>query len=269
LPADFLPKMAALWAARESADWAAVAVGSATLAVIVLLRRLPKVPDRLTGTVAVSAVAVLLVLPVSTIASEYGALPRSLPLPSFPVVTGSRIAELLPSAFVIAFLAAVESLLSAMVADRMIGGSHRPNAEVMAQGWANIGSALFGGLPATGAIARTATNVRAGGTTPVAGMVHAVAILVVLLTAAPLAGYLAMPALAALLMMTAWGMSEPHKWKDYWSAPNEERLLLLLTLLLTVLTDLTVAIGVGVSVGLAIRMRDSRLKADAWRPPEP
>jgi SulP family sulfate permease len=270
LPADFLPKMAALWAARESASWTALAVGGGTLAVIVLLRRLvPQVPDRLTGTVAISAVAALAMLPVATIASEFGALPRSLPMPSFPVVTGSRIAELMPSAFVIAFLAAVESLLSAMVADRMIGGTHRPNAEVMAQGWANLGSALFGGLPATGAIARTATNVRAGGKTPVAGMIHAVVILVVLLTAAPLAGYLAMPALAALLMMTAWGMSEPHKWKDYWRAPNEERLLLLLTLLLTVLADLTVAIGVGVGVGLAIRMRDSRLKAEEWRPPEP
>lgn len=270
LPADFLPKMAALWAARESASWTALAVGAGTLAAIVLLRRfLPRVPDRLAGTVLVSVVAVLLILPVDTIASEYGALPRSLPLPSLPVVTGSRIAELMPSAFVIAFLAAVESLLSAIVADRMIGGHHRPNAEVAAQGWANIASALFGGLPATGAIARTATNVRAGGQTPVAGIIHAVVILVVLLAAAPLAGYLAMPALAALLIMTAWNMSEPHKWRGYWSAPNEDRLLLLLTLLLTVLADLTVAIGVGVGVGLAIRLRDSKLRAAEWRPPEP
>ena len=270
LPADFLPKMAALWAASESANWAAVAVGAGTLFAIVTFRKwLPRVPDRLAGTLLVTVVAALLVLPVETIASQYGALPRSLPMPSLPVVTGSRIAELMPSAFVIAFLAAVESLLSAMVADRMIGGSHRPNAEVMAQGWANIGSALFGGLPATGAIARTATNVRAGGKTPVAGMIHAVAILIVLLTAAPLAGYLAMPALAALLLMTAWNMSEPHKWKSYWASPNEERLLLLLTLLLTVLADLTVAIGVGVGVGLAIRLRDSKLKTEEWRPPEP
>ena len=270
LPADFLPKMAALWAARESANWTALAAGVGTLLAIVAVRTLlPRVPDRLAGTVLVSLVVAFLVLPVETIASQYGALPRSLPLPSLPVVTGSRIAELLPSAFVIAFLAAVESLLSAMVADRMIGGSHRPNAEVLAQGWANIGSGLFGGLPATGAIARTATNVRAGGQTPVAGMIHALAILVVLLAAAPLAGYLAMPALAALLIMTAWSMSEPHKWKSYWRAPNEERLLLLLTLLLTVLADLTVAIGVGVGVGLAIRLRDSKLKATEWRTPEP
>jgi len=270
LPADFLPKMTALWQGRETADLVSLAVGLATLIAIALLPRLaPKLPDRLVGTVLVSAVVALAALPVATIASEYGALPQSLPTPSLPTITAARIAELMPSAFVIAFLAAVESLLSAMVADRMIGGSHRPNAEVMAQGWANLGSGLFGGLPATGAIARTATNVRAGGTTPVAGIIHALAILLVLLVAAPLAGYLAMPALAALLIMTAWGMSEPHKWKSYWSAPNEERLLLLLTLLLTVLADLTVAIGVGVGVGLAIRLRDSKLGAKEWRAPEP
>ena len=270
LPADFLPKMAALWNARASANWSAVVVGIGTLAAIVVLRRfVPRVPDRLVGTVLLSLVAALLILPVETIASQYGELPRSLPAPSFPEVTGSRIAELLPSAFVIAFLAAVESLLSAMVADRMIGGSHRPNAEVLAQGWANIGSALFGGLPATGAIARTATNVRAGGKTPVAGIIHALVILLVLLTMAPLAGYLAMPALAALLIMTAWNMSEPHKWRGYWGAPNAERLLLVLTLVLTVLADLTVAIGVGVGLGLAIRLRDSKLRAEEWDPPEP
>jgi SulP family sulfate permease len=270
LPAEFLPKMAALWAARASVNWSAVAVGGGTLAAIVVLRRfVPRAPDRLVGTVLLSLVAALLILPVETIASQYGELPRSLPAPSFPEVTGSRIAELLPSAFVIAFLAAVESLLSAMVADRMIGGSHRPNAEVLAQGWANIGSALFGGLPATGAIARTATNVRAGGKTPVAGIIHALVILIVLLTMAPLAGYLAMPALAALLIMTAWNMSEPHKWRGYWAAPREERLLLILTLLLTVLADLTVAIGVGVGIGLALRLRANKLGPSEWDAPEP
>jgi SulP family sulfate permease len=155
-----------------------------------------------------------------------------------------------------------------MVADRMIGGSHRPNAEVLAQGWANIGSALFGGLPATGAIARTATNVRAGGKTPVAGIIHAAVILIVMLIAAPLAGYLAMPALAALLMMTAWNMSEPHKWKGYWAASVSDRVLLLLTLMLTVLASLPVAIGVGVGLGLALRLRERRLKPEDWRPPE-
>ena len=270
LPADFLPKMAALWAARASVSWSAVSIGVGTLAAIVVLRRfVPQVPDRLVGTVLLSLVAALLILPVETIASQYGELPRSLPMPAFPEVTGSRIAELMPSAFVIAFLAAVESLLSAMVADRMIGGSHRPNAEVLAQGWANIGSALFGGLPASGAIARTATNVRAGGKTPVAGIIHALVILIVLLSMAPLAGYLAMPALAALLIMTAWNMSEPHKWRGYWAAPREERLLLLLTLALTVLADLTVAIGVGVGIGLALRLRQNKLGPSDWDTPEP
>jgi SulP family sulfate permease len=269
VPADFIPKMAALWQARASASWVALGIGAAALATIVLLRRVaPRLPGPLIAVGLVSLAAALLAWPVATIESQYGALPRGLPMPSLPAVTGSRIAELLPSAFVIAFLAAIESLLSAMVADRMIGGSHRPNAEVLAQGWANIGSALFGGLPATGAIARTATNVRAGGKTPVAGMIHAVVILLVMLAAAPLAGYLVMPALAALLMITAWTMSEPHKWKSYWQAPNEERLLLLLTLLLTVLADLTVAIAVGVGFGLALRLRDSRLKAEEWRTPE-
>jgi SulP family sulfate permease len=236
----------------------------------VLLRRLfPRLPGLLVAMAVISTAAALLAWPIETIASQYGALPRGLPMPSFPPVTVERLTELLPSAFVIAFLAAVESLLSAMVADRMIGSSHRPNAEVLAQGWANIGSALFGGLPATGAIARTATNVRAGGKTPVAGIIHAVVILIVMLAAAPLAGYLAMPALAALLMMTAWNMSEPHKWKSYWAEPLSQRLLLVLTLLLTVLADLTVAIGIGVGVGLAMRLRARKLRVEDWRSPEP
>jgi len=169
---------------------------------------------------------------------------------------------------VIAFLAAVESLLSAMVADRMIGGSHRPNAELSAQGAANIASALFGGLPATGAIARTATNVKAGGKTPVAGIVHAVVILLVMLLAAPLAGYLAMPALAALLMVTAWNMTEPHKWRGYVKAPRGDVFLLLLTLVLTVVVDLTVAIGVGVTVGLALRLLRRGREDSEWSPPD-
>jgi SulP family sulfate permease len=269
LPADFLPKMATLWAARATADWPAIAAGAVALVLIIALRRLfPRLPGLIVAVGAVSAAVALLALPVATIASQYGELPSSLPMPELPRVSLARMTELLPSAFVIAFLAAVESLLSAMVADRMIGGSHRPNAEVLAQGWANIGSALFGGLPATGAIARTATNVRAGGKTPVAGIVHALVILAVMLLAAPLAGYLAMPALSALLMMTAWTMSEPHKWRGYWSAPREERLLLLLTLALTVLADLTVAIGVGVAFGLALRLRQSKLQAEEWHVPD-
>ena len=269
-PAEFLGKMEALWAARATINWAATAAGLATLALLVALRRLfPRVPGPIFVLGAVSLAVWALHQGVDTIFSRYGELPNHLPAPALPKVSLARLTELLPSAFVIAFLAAIESLLSAMVADRMVeGAQHRPNAEVLAQGWANIGSALFGGLPATGAIARTATNVRAGGRTPVAGMVHAATILIVMMAVAPLAGYLAMPALAALLLITAWNMSEPHKWRSYWRAPIEDRVLLLLTLVLTVLTDLTVAIGVGVGLGLALRLRDNRIKAPDWHTPE-
>jgi sulfate permease, SulP family len=256
VPADFLPKMQALWAARGGIDPAALGTGLAALALIIAMRRIaPRWPGLIVAVGAVSAAAALAGLPVESIASRYGELPRGLPLPALPDITFAKAAAVLPSALVIAFLAAIESLLSAMVADRMIGGQHRPNAEVSAQGWANLGSALFGGMPATGAIARTATNVRAGGKTPVAGVLHAVFILVIMLVAAPLAGYLVMPALAALLLITAWNMSEPHKWREYMAAPWEDRALLLVTLVLTVVADLTVAIGVGVALGLLLRWR--------------
>ncbi len=153
---------------------------------IVTLRRMaPAFPGLIVAVSLASLAVVLATLPVETIASRFGALPNTLPLPALPSVTVERVVELFPSAIVIAFLAGVESLLSAMVADRMIEGSHRPNAEMLAQGTANIASALFGGLPATGAIARTATNVRAGGKTPVSGLVHALAILLIMLVAAP------------------------------------------------------------------------------------
>ncbi|MGR3580484.1 MAG: SulP family inorganic anion transporter, partial [Sagittula sp.] len=216
VPAEFFAKLGALWDARGAVSGAALGAGIAAMVLIVALRRaFPKLPGLIVAVALVSAVVAVVDLPVDTIRSRFGDLPRSLPLPAMPEVTLARLAELLPSALIIAFLAGIESLLSAMVADRMSGGHHRPNAELLAQGAANVGSALFGGLPATGAIARTATNVRAGGRTPVAGLVHAVTILVVMLVAAPLAGYMAMPALAGLLILTAWNMSEPHRWAAY------------------------------------------------------
>ena len=269
LPADFLEKLPALWEARGTLSLAALAIGGATMVLIVGLRRAaPRAPSLIIAVAATSAVVAFMALPVNTIQSQFGALPSHLPMPSFPSLSVDRVLELLPSAFVIAFLAGVESLLSAMVADKMSGGQHRPNAEVIAQGFANVGSSLFGGLPATGAIARTATNVRAGGKTPVAGIIHALTILIAMLVAAPLAGYLAMPALAGLLILTAWNMSEPHKWKSYLSAPRADQFLLLLTMVLTVVADLTVAIGVGVSAGLAIRLRRRNVPPADWETPE-
>lgn len=269
MPAEFIPKLQALWALRGTLNPVALVTGGTALLLITLLRRLfPRFPGLILVMAAISAGVAIWQLPVDTIASRFGALSGALPEPALPNITLAKLRELLPSALVIAFLAAIESLLSAMVADRMIGGSHRPNAEVLAQGWANIGSALFGGLPATGAIARTATNIRAGATTPVAGLIHAVVILIVLLVAAPLAGFLVMPALAALLLTTAWNMSEPHKWAGYWQARTSDRALLLITLVLTVLSDLTVAIGVGVGLGLALRLRDKRLEAEGGTGPD-
>ncbi|MHA6326635.1 SulP family inorganic anion transporter [Roseivivax sp. CAU 1753] len=270
VPAEFLPKIAALWGARDTLSLPAVGIGLGTMAMIVAFRRLaPRLPGLIVAVGLSSALVSLAALPVDTIFSRFGALPGTLPMPALPEISLQRISDLLPSALVIAFLASIESLLSAMVADRMIGGRHRPNAEVLAQGFANIGSSLFGGLPATGAIARTATNVRAGGKTPVAGIVHALTILLVMLLAAPLAGYLAMPALAGLLILTAWNMSEPHKWRGYLQTRVSDQVLLVLTLVLTVLADLTVAIGVGVSVGLALRLRRRNPDIEQhWTPPE-
>ncbi len=269
LPADFLQKIPALWHARATVNGAAVLIGMLTIVLIVALRRVaPRWPGLIVAVGAASALAAWLALPVDTIASRFGELPRQLPVPAIPSLSLARLAELLPSAVVIAFLAGIESLLSAMVADRMIGGKHRPNAEIIAQGAANLGSSLFAGLPATGAIARTATNIRAGGKTPVAGLVHAVVVLFILIAAAPLAGHMAMPVLAALLILTAWNMSEPHKWRSYLSARPSDRYLLVQTLALTVVADLTIAIGLGVAVGLALRLRRRNVPPADWSVPD-
>lgn len=267
VPADLVEALPALWAARDAINPTARVLGLLSIAGIALLRRIaPWFPGSLLVIGAASAAVAMLALPVDTIQSRFGALPAGLPVPSLPHVSVARISELLPSAFVIAFLAGVESLLSAIVADRMIGGSHRSNAELIAQGAANIVSPLFGGLPATGAIARTATNVRAGGRTPVAGIVHAIVILLITLGAGWLAGYLAMPALAALLIVTAWLMSEPGRWRERMKLRVGDRTLLFLTMLLTVVSDLTIAIAVGTVAGLGMRLLRRDVDTAEWTP---
>jgi len=269
VPAEFIAKIEVLWAARPTFSAASALIGFATMILIVLFRRAaPKLPGLIVAVAATSAIVSLADLPVDTIQSRFGDLPNTLPWPVMPEIGFERIVELLPSALIIAFLAGVESLLSAMVADRMIHGKHRPNAELLAQGAANIGSSLFGGMPATGAIARTATNIRAGGKTPVAGLIHALTILIVMLLASKLVGYMAMPALAGLLILTAWNMSEPHKWGSYAAERKSDVFLLTLTLILTVLADLTVAIGVGVALGLALRMLRREVPPSEWSDPE-
>ncbi|MFD1611998.1 SulP family inorganic anion transporter [Sphingomonas tabacisoli] len=269
LPAAFLEKLPVLWAARGTLNLAALLIGAGTIALIFILRRVvPRVPGPVIAVTLASAVVALAHLPVDTVGSRYGALPSGLPWPSLPPVSLGRMSELLSSAMVIAFLAGIESLLSAIVADRMVGGAHRSNAELLAQGAANIASPLFGGLPVTGAIARTATNVRAGGRTPVAGMLHALVILTIMTLASPLAGYLAMPALAGLLIVTAWTMSEPHRWPERLRGRAGDKFLLFLTMALTVLADLTVAIAVGTAIGLAQRLARRDVPPADWTPPE-
>jgi SulP family sulfate permease len=267
VPADLIHGLPVLWAARGQLNvWALVVGIFAILGIGLVRHRIPWFPGSLLIVAAASAAVALVPLPVDTIASRFGALPAGLPLPHVPHLSIARISELLPSAFLIAFLAAVESLLSAIVADRMIGGSHRSNAELLAQGTANIVSPLFGGLPATGAIARTATNVRAGGRTPVAGIVHAAAILLMVLAAAPLAGYLTMPALAGLLIVTAWLMSEPGRWSERTSLRAGDRALFFMTMILTVVSNLTIAIAVGTGAGLGLRLLRRNVEPAAWNP---
>ena len=265
--ADLVQALPALWSARDSINPMALIIGLFSIGGIALLRRIaPWFPGSLLVIATASAAVALLDLPVDTIYSRFGSLPAGLPAPSLPHVSIARISALLPSAFVIAFLAAVESLLSAIVADRMIGGRHRSNAELLAQGAANIASPLFGGLPATGAIARTATNVRAGGRTPIAGIVHALGILLITLGAGWLCGYLAMPALAGLLIVTAWVMSEPHRWGERFGLRTGDRTLFFLTMVLTVFTDLTIAIAVGTVAGLALRLVRKDAEPEVWTP---
>jgi SulP family sulfate permease len=265
--ADLVEALPALWNARASLNPAALGIGLVSIAGIAALRRLaPWFPGSLLIIAVASAAVAMFALPVDTIESRFGTLPAGLPLPSMPHVSIARISDLLPSAFVIAFLASVESLLSAIVADRMIGGSHRSNAELLGQGAANIVAPLFGGLPATGAIARTATNVRAGGRTPVAGIIHSVAILLFTVGAGSLIGYLAMPALAGLLIVTAWIMSEPGRWRERLALRPGDRTLLFLTMILTVASNLTVAIAVGTGLGLALRLIRRDVEPADWTP---
>src|SRR5690242_18374471 len=267
VPADLIHGLPALWAARGGLNLEALALGLVSIAGIAAFRHfLPWFPGSLLVIAAASAAVALLGLPIDTIFSRFGALPAGLPPPSLPHVSIARISELLPSAFVIAFLAAVESLLSANVADRMIAGRHRSGAELLAQGAANIVSPLFGGLPATGAIARTATNVRAGGKTPVAGIVHALTILFITLVAASLAGYLALPALAALLIVTAWLMSEPSRWPERMKLSPGDRTLFFMTMILTVVSNLTIAIAVGTGAGLALQVLRKDVEPEEWTP---
>lgn len=255
VPADFLARWCTLLEALDTFDPVTLAVGIAALTIIVGLRRLaPRFPAFLIAIVATSAAVAHFRLPVDTVGTSFPGITAGLPVPSIPDLSLMRISALLPSAFTIAFLAGIEALLSAVVADGMAGTRHRPNQELVGQGVANLGSALFGGLPATGAIARTATNIRSGARTPVAGIVHAMAILSFILFAGHLMSFVPMASLAAILFIVAWGMSEHRRFLLLLRMPNSDRAVLLLTFILTILVDLTVAIAVGVTLASLLFM---------------
>jgi SulP family sulfate permease len=255
VPADFLGRWSAYLAALGTTNVDSVAVGGGTLALILLLRRYaPQWPGFLIAILAAALATALLHLPVVTVGERFPAMPTGIPAPHLPVLSMDIFRHVLPSAFTIAFLAGIEALLSAVVADGMTGFSHRPGQELVAQGVANVASALFGGLPATGAIARTATNVRAGGSTPLAGIAHALFLLLILLVAGRFIAHVPMPALAAVLLVVAWGMSEIERFRSLLRIDAGERTVLLLTFALTVLVDLTVAIGVGVTLASLLFM---------------
>jgi SulP family sulfate permease len=249
VPAEFLPKWAAYFDAIASINpWTAV-IGVGALVTIIGLRRVsPRLPGFLIAVVAAAVIVAVLKLPVETIGSRFPDMPSGLPMPTLPAINFALVQAVLPSAFTIAFLAGIEALLSCVVADGMTGFRHRSNQELIGQGVANIASAMFGGLPATGAIARTATNVRSGGRSPVAGILHAAFVLLFMVFGADLMKTVPMAALAAILFMVAWGMSEIDRFIALLRMPIGERVVLLLTFGLTVFVDLTVAIGVGVTL---------------------
>lgn len=255
-PVHFFGYWKSYLSALPTINPAAVSVGLGTIAVILAFRRLaPRVPGMLVAMVLATLATKMFHLPVETIGSRFGALPHTLPAPTLPSLVGVDLGPLIQPALVVALLAAIESLLSATVADGMTGTRHKSNMELVGQGVANIGSAIFGGIPATGAIARTATNVRAGAQTPVAGIIHALTLAVILLVAAPLAELVPMAALAGILVVVCHGMSEMGQFARLLRAPRSDVAVLLSTFALTVIVDLTVAVQVGVVMAALLFIR--------------
>lgn len=257
LPADFVGRWRAYLSNPGSMSLTATLVGGATLLILVAWPRTPwrRIPGPFVALVATTAVVALFHLPVETIGSRFGDIPARLPAPHLPRVEWSALPALVPAAFTIAMLGGIESLLSAVVADGMIGSRHRSNMELVAQGIANMASPVFGGIPATGAIARTATNVKNGGRTPVAGVVHAILVLLVMLFFGQWAGLIPMATLAGILMVVAYQMSEWRKFRAELRSPRSDILVLLTTFLLTVLVDLTVAVQVGLVLSAFLFMK--------------
>jgi SulP family sulfate permease len=255
-PSEFLERMKVLAMSVEAVDPMAVTLGAGSLALILLVPRfIPRIPGSIVALVAGTAAVAALGLPVETIGSRFGGIPSGLPSVDIPEFRWDLVIPLLPSAITVALLAAVESLLSAVVADSMTGDRHNSNAEVMAQGVANLVVPIFGGIPVTGAIARTATNFKSGARTPVAGIIHALTLLVIVLLLAPLASYVPLATLAAVLFVVAWNMGEWREIGDILRLDLAEKAVWVITFALTVMADLTVAVQTGVALAALLYIR--------------
>jgi sulfate permease, SulP family len=257
VPADFLEKWKSYGQFFFPTNIYAVITGITTIGIILLWPKIShKIPGSLIALLFTTGSVWLLHLPVETIGSRFGAIPSSLPHPSLPALDYTTIKTLIKPAFTIALLGGIESLLSALVADGMIGGNHKSNMELIAQGTANIFSSLFGGIPATGAIARTATNVKNGGRTPIAGMIHAITLLLIMLFFGKFAMLIPMATLAGILIVVAYNMSEWENFVSVLKGPRGDSAVLITTFLLTVLVDLTVAIEIGMVLSAFLFMRN-------------
>ncbi len=249
VPSEFVARMTVLGKNFSTLQWQTAAVSIASLALILFVPRLTRrIPGSIVALVAGTACVAVFGLPVATIGSAFGGIPTGLPKFSLPVFRPDLIVPLIPSAFTVALLAALESLLSAVVADSMSGDRHNSNVELVAQGIANLASPLFGGIPATGAIARTATNIRSGAKSPVAGMIHALTLLTILLVAAPLARFVPLATLAAVLFVVAYNMGEWREIGTILRLSPADIAVWAATFFLTVFADLTVAVEVGISL---------------------
>lgn len=249
-PAALLPKLQAIWASLGTLKPATVVLSALAIGIIVGVRRVrPKWPGLLIAVGVTAVLAWIFQLDVTTIGSSFGGVPRTLPAPALPPFDFAKLRAVFPDAVAIALLGAIESLLSAVVADGMSGRKHRSNCELVAQGAANMAAVTFGGMCVTGTIARTATNVRAGARSPLAGMLHSAYILLFMLVAAPLAAYIPLASLGGVLAVVAWNMAEKEEFASLLRASWGDATVLMATFLLTIFADLTTAIGVGVTLG--------------------
>lgn len=256
VPSEFIHKWTNYLNHFDSINWYAIVIAFGTVLVTIGFSKITsKIPGSLAAIVLFTILANLLKWPTETIGSKFGEIPSSLPFPSIPHINFETIKQLIQPAFIIALLGGIESLLSAVVGDGMIGGKHRSNTELIAQGGANIFSAIFGGIPATGAIARTATNVKNGGRTPVAGIIHAITLLIIMLFVGKWAILIPMSCLAGILVVVAYNMSEWRSFVSIVKGPKSDAAILLTTFLLTVLVDLTVAIEIGMVLSAFLFMR--------------